>query len=100
MAPEQCEPDGRLGPPADVFGLAATLYTGLTGTRPFPPCETRWPQLTAAAAPAPAPHPAALAAVLLAGLDPTRRPPHRPRVRHRARAARRGAPRRMTLGRR
>ena len=28
MAPEQCEPDGGLGPPADVFGLAATLYTG------------------------------------------------------------------------
>src|SRR3954465_10995371 len=31
MAPEQCRPDGALGPPADVFGLAATLYTALTG---------------------------------------------------------------------
>ena len=48
MAPEQCLPDGRLGPPTDVFGLAATLYTALTGTRPFPPCEDRFPQLTAA----------------------------------------------------
>src|SRR4051794_21758669 len=46
MAPEQCAPDGRLGPPADVFGLAATLYTGLTGARPFPPCDERFPQLT------------------------------------------------------
>ena len=55
MAPEQCEPDGRLGPPADVFGLAATLYTGLTGTRPFPPCEDRWPQLTASPTPPPPP---------------------------------------------
>src|SRR4051794_3679823 len=45
MAPEQCEPDGRLGPPADVFGLAATLFTALTGSRPFPPCEDRFPQL-------------------------------------------------------
>src|SRR3954470_11917126 len=26
MAPEQCVPDGRIGPPADVFGLAATLF--------------------------------------------------------------------------
>ena len=48
MAPEQCAPDGRLGPPADIFGLAATLYTALTGTRPFAPCEDRFPQLTAA----------------------------------------------------
>ena len=70
MAPEQCEPDGRLGLPADVFGLAATLYTGLTATRPFPPCETRWPQLTATPGPLPRRTPSALASVLLAGLDP------------------------------
>ncbi len=36
MAPEQAAPDGRIGPAADVFGLAATLYIGLTGSRPFP----------------------------------------------------------------
>ncbi len=53
MAPEQCAPDGRIGPPTDVFGLAATLYTALTGARPFPPCEDRWPQLTAPPTPPP-----------------------------------------------
>ena len=28
MAPEQCVPEGGAGPASDVFGLAATLYTG------------------------------------------------------------------------
>src|SRR4051812_31990359 len=72
MAPEQCAPgqSGDVGPPADVFGLAATLYTALTGTRPYPPCEDRFPQLTAAPSPLPRRTPAALATVLLAGLDP------------------------------
>lgn len=101
MAPEQCEPDGRLGPPADVFGLAATLYTALTGSRPFPPCEDRWPQLTALPAPLPRRTPKALAEVLTRGMaqDPAARPIARdfavalePLV-----AA---LPRRMTLGRR
>ncbi len=101
MAPEQCEPDGRLGPPADVFGLAATLYTALTGARPFPPCEDRWPQLTALPAPLPRRTPKALAAILTRGMaqDPASRPTARdfavalePLV-----AA---LPRRMTLGRR
>jgi serine/threonine protein kinase len=39
MAPEQCAPDcwpGRLGPPADVFGLGATLYHAAKGEVPFP----------------------------------------------------------------
>ena len=85
MAPEQCEPDGRLGPPADVFGLAATLYTGLTGTRPFPPCETRWPQLTATPAPLPRRTPPALAA------RPAGRPGPRPGARPTARDVRHGA---------
>ena len=101
MAPEQCEPDGRLGPPADVFGLAATLYTGLTATRPFPPCETRWPQLTATPAPLPRRTPPALASVLLAGLDPD--PAARPTAREFAMALEplvAALPRRMTLGRR
>jgi len=101
MAPEQCEPDGRLGPPADVFGLAATLYTGLTGRRPFPPCEDRWPQLTATAAPLPRRTPSALASVLLAGLDSD--PSSRPTARDFAMALEplvAALPRRMTLGRR
>jgi serine/threonine protein kinase len=47
MAPEQCEP-GRadlLGPPADVWGLGATLYEAVTRRRPFDFSGSRWPQL-------------------------------------------------------
>jgi hypothetical protein len=33
-APEQYEHHGRCGPPTDVFGLAATVYCGLTGRAP------------------------------------------------------------------
>src|SRR4051794_39341439 len=101
MAPEQCEPDGRLGPPADMFGLAATLYTGLTGARPFPACEERFPQLSAPAAPLPRRTPKALAAALLAGLDPD--PAGRPSARELATALEplvAALPQRMTLGRR
>jgi serine/threonine protein kinase len=101
MAPEQCEPDGRLGPAADVFGLAATLYTGLTGQRPYPPCADRWPQRTTAPAPLPRRTPPALADVLLAGLD--RDPASRPTARDLATALEplvAALPRRMTLGRR
>jgi serine/threonine protein kinase len=77
MAPEQCDPIGRgqLGPPADVWGLGATLYRAATGERPFPgamkdspdPLQ-RWPQL--AGAPDPAPLPAAVAEPILACLRP------------------------------
>jgi hypothetical protein len=35
-APEQYQHEGRAGPPTDVFGLAATLYCGLTGRAPVP----------------------------------------------------------------
>ena len=34
MAPEQRAPDGRLGPPTDVFGLAATLRASLPRRTP------------------------------------------------------------------
>jgi eukaryotic-like serine/threonine-protein kinase len=55
MPPEQCIPDEDVGPPADVWGLAATLYHAVAGRRPFPkprsrddsdPPEMRFPQLT------------------------------------------------------
>ena len=39
MAPEQCDPlamPGRIGPPADMWGLGATLHHALSGGRPFP----------------------------------------------------------------
>jgi serine/threonine protein kinase len=54
MAPEQCEPTrlGPVGPPADVWGLGATLFRAATGERAFsdpdPQAaepERRWPQL-------------------------------------------------------
>jgi serine/threonine protein kinase len=101
MAPEQCAPDGRLGPPADIFGLAATLYTALTGTRPFAPCDERFPQLTSRPAPLPRRTPRELAGVVLAGLDPD--PAARPVAAELARALEplvAALPQRLTLGRR
>ena len=88
MAPEQCgtpEWEGRLGPPADVFGLAATLWRAATGAAPFPRAkggsrsedpERRFPQLVAAPPEPPRGMPPALAELLLAGLarDPADRP--------------------------
>jgi eukaryotic-like serine/threonine-protein kinase len=88
MAPEQCgtpEWEGRIGPPADVFGLAATLWRAATGAAPFPRAkggsrsedpEVRFPQLVARPPGPPRELPPALAALLLAGLarDPADRP--------------------------
>jgi eukaryotic-like serine/threonine-protein kinase len=71
MAPEQCAPDGRIGPPADVFGLAATLFHAVAGTRPFAPDGERFPQLRRAPEPLPRRTPSVLAELLRAGLDPT-----------------------------
>lgn len=101
MAPEQCEPDGRIGPPADVFGLAATLHHAVSGAHPFASDGRRFPQLRTAPAALPRRTPPELTALLRAALDPE--PASRPT------AARFAAgleplvsalPRRMTLGRR
>jgi eukaryotic-like serine/threonine-protein kinase len=54
MAPEQCRPGNgvSVGPPADVWGIGATMFRAATGERPFPKGkpdatipEERWPQL-------------------------------------------------------
>jgi serine/threonine protein kinase len=88
MAPEQCgtpEWEGRIGPAADVFGLAATLWRAATGASPFPRSKggsrsddpaVRFPQLVAAPPVPPRDMPAALSELLLAGLarDPGDRP--------------------------
>jgi eukaryotic-like serine/threonine-protein kinase len=70
MAPEQCDPAyGPVGPPADVFGLAATLWHAIGGRRPFPRRgPERFPQLTGEPEPLPRRVPRELAALLRAGL--------------------------------
>ena len=54
MPPEQCDPSlAPIGPPADVWGLGATLFHAVAGLLPFPRAdgydrddpEQRWPQL-------------------------------------------------------
>ncbi len=48
MAPEQCDPArfSTIGPPADVWGLGATLYEALTARQAFPrEGDDRFPQL-------------------------------------------------------
>jgi eukaryotic-like serine/threonine-protein kinase len=84
MAPEQATvPSDRLGPPADVWGLGATLHEAVTGERPFPrgvrdstDLEERFPQLTEEPPELPAHVPTALAESIMGCLarDPAARP--------------------------
>jgi serine/threonine protein kinase len=88
MAPEQCDTDafyGRIGPPADVWGLAATLHHAVSGAVPYPrprnaresdDRNVRFPQLHAERAPLPAGTPPELRELLDAGMamDPADRP--------------------------
>jgi serine/threonine protein kinase len=102
MAPEQCDP-GRdpIGPPADVFGLAATLWHAVGGRRPFPrDGDDRFPQLTRDPDPLPRRVPKQLAALLRAGLD--RDPAARPtaaELAHGFEPLVAALPRRLVLGR-
>ncbi len=84
MAPEQATvASERLGPPADVWGLGATLHEAVTGERPFrkgvrdsADVEERFPQLTEDAPELPAHVPAPLAESIMSCLerDPAARP--------------------------
>jgi serine/threonine protein kinase len=78
MAPEQCEPArfGQIGPPADVWGLGATLYEALARERPFADDGARFPQLRGRPAPLPDTMPPALAGLVFPCLEmaPANRP--------------------------
>jgi serine/threonine protein kinase len=77
MAPEQCDPRahaGAIGPPADVWGLGATLYHAIAGVVPVPrprgagasdDPSVRFPQLHARPAFLPARVPEPLAALVM-----------------------------------
>jgi serine/threonine protein kinase len=86
MAPEQCIPGegAPIGPPADVWGLAATLYYACSHQVPFPrPAKEdrytladRFPQLEDEPRPLPAHVPEELTQIIMSGLrrDPSDRP--------------------------
>jgi serine/threonine protein kinase len=103
MAPEQCDPAfGPVGPPADVFGLAATLHHAVAGTRPFArDGEQRFPQLERDPAPLPRHVPRELADLLRTAL--ARDAASRPTAAELAAGLEplvAGLPRRLVLGRR
>jgi eukaryotic-like serine/threonine-protein kinase len=88
MAPEQCDPErfpGTIGPPADVWGLAATAFHAAAGYVPFPRARDahgspdlreRFPQLYEPPIDLPSSAPRALQKLLDAALafDPADRP--------------------------
>lgn len=79
MAPEQCDPArfAEIGPPADVWGLGASLFEALAGRQAFPAGgDVRFPQLQAARPVMPDKAPPALGAAIRACLadDPSARP--------------------------
>jgi eukaryotic-like serine/threonine-protein kinase len=87
MAPEQCDPTskpGAVGPPADVWGLGATLHHAIGGEFPFTQApdvtadepRVRCPQLVEEAAPLPKDVPLLLQDLIgeMLAKDPDRRP--------------------------
>jgi serine/threonine protein kinase len=80
MAPEQCDPQrfpGAIGPPADVWGLAATMFHAVAGSVPFPrepgsgksdDLHVRFPQLVERPVDLPSSAPGALHELLDAAL--------------------------------
>lgn len=79
MAPEQCDPArfSEIGPPADMWGLGATLYEALTQRQAFPADGgPPYPQLHGVIPPLPDKVPPALAEAVAACLadDPAARP--------------------------
>lgn len=84
MAPEQCAsetPGGSIGPPADAWGLGATLFHAVCGEKPFRSGSgdrgpERFPQLSEEPRPLPGHVPAALNELIaqLLDRDPAQRP--------------------------
>ena len=79
MAPEQCDPTrAGIGPPADVWGLGATLFHAVARRLPFPRAkeaskdlpEERWPQLVREPDPLPDDTPRVLGELILDCMAP------------------------------